>query len=165
MPIYYEKQPGALESNWIPVDPELWKVENYEIFLQRRRELLAQGANVFLQSLYNDEVSTANIEDFSNRLAPNIQDAEEENQLTEVAYWMEQQGLNSGERNYVIQDNGQDFILDLAWPDGVQIGLSKPLALLLNESDDVHEAANKAGYTYLTKVQDFKDYVKANYID
>ena len=165
MPIYYQKQPGALESNWIPVDPELWKVENYEIFLQRRRELLAQGANDFLQSLYNDEVSTANIEDFSNRTAPNIQDAEEENQLTEVAYWMEQQGLNSGERNYVIQDNGQEIILDLAWPDGVQIGLSKPLALLLNESDEVYAAANKAGYTYLTKVQDFKDYVKANYID
>lgn len=165
MPIYYQKQPGALESNWIPVDPELWKVENYEIFLQRRRELLAQGANDFLQSLYNDEVSTANIEDFSNRLAPNIQDVEEENQLTEVAYWMEQQGLNSGERNYVIQDNEQEIILDLAWPDGVQIGLSKPLALLLNESDEVYAAANKAGYTYLTKVQDFKDYVKANYID
>ena len=77
---------------------------------------------------------------------------------------MEENGLNSGERNYVINDNGVDFILDIAWPDGVQTGLSKPLALLLNESDEVYIAANRCGYTCLTDIQDFKDHVKTNYI-
>ena len=67
-------------------------------------------------------------------------------------------------QHFVIDDNGNDVILDLAWPDGVQTGLSKPLALLLNESDDVYAAANRAGYTYLTSIQDFKEYVKANYM-
>ena len=164
MPYYAQKQPGALESNWIPVDPELWKVENYEVFLQKRRELLAKGANEFLQSLYNDAIPQANIENFADRLAPNVQDQEEENQLAEIANWMEENGLNSGERNYVIDDNGNDVILDLAWPDGVQTGLSKPLALLLNESEEVYAAANRCGYTYLTNLQDFKEYVKANYM-
>lgn len=164
MPYYAQKQPGALESNWIPVDPELWKVENYEIFLQKRRELLAKGANEFLQSLYNDSIPQANIENFADRLAPNVHDEEEENQLSEIANWMEENGLNSGERNYVIDDNGNDVVLDLAWPDGVQTGLSKPLALLLNESEDVYAAANRCGYTYLTNLQDFKEYVKANYM-
>lgn len=164
MPYYAQKQPGALESNWIPVDPELWKVENYEVFLQKRRELLAKGANEFLQSLYNDSIPHANIESFADRLAPNVLDEEEENQLAEIANWMEENGLNSGERNYVIDDNGNDVILDLAWPDGVQTGLSKPLALLLNESEDVYAAANRCGYTYLTNLQDFKEYVKANYM-
>ena len=164
MPYYAQKQPGALESNWIPVDPELWKVENYEVFLQKRRELLAKGANEFLQSLYNDSIPQANIESFADRLAPNVLDEEEENQLAEIANWMEENGLNSGERNYVIDDNGNDVILDLAWPDGVQTGLSKPLALLLNESEEVYAAANRCGYTYLTNLQDFKEYVKANYM-
>lgn len=164
MPYYAGKQPGALESNWIPINPELWKVENYEVFLQKRRELLAKGANEFLQSLYNDSIPQTSIENFADRLAPNVLNEEEENQLAEVSNWMEENGLNSGERNYVIEDNGNDVILDLAWPDGVQTGLSKPLALLLNESDDVYSAANRAGYTYLTSIQDFKEYVKANYM-
>lgn len=164
MPYYAGKQPGALESNWIPIDQELWKVENYEVFLQKRRELLAKGANEFLQSLYNDSIPRTNIENFADRLAPNVLNEEEENQLAEVSNWMEENGLNSGERNFVIDDNGNDVILDLAWPDGVQTGLSKPLALLLNESDDVYAAANRAGYTYLTSIQDFKEYVKANYM-
>jgi len=77
---------------------------------------------------------------------------------------MEGNGLNSGERNYVIDDNGNDVVLDLAWPDGVQTGLSKPLALLLNESEEVYAAANRCGYTYLTNLQDFKEYVKTNYM-
>lgn len=164
MPYYAQKQPGALESNWIPINPELWKVENYEVFLQKRRELLAKGANEFLQSLYNDSVPHTNIENFADRLAPNVLNEEEENQLAEISYWMEENGLNSGERNYVIDDNGHDVILDLAWPDGVQTGLSKPLALLLNESENVYAAANRCGYTYLTNLQDFKEYVKANYM-
>ena len=164
MPYYEQKQPGALESNWIPTDHELWKVENYELFLQKRRELLVKGANYFLQSLYANEIPTATIETFTDRLAPNMLDEDEENPLAEIAHWMEENGLSSGERNYVINDNGGDVILDIAWPDGVQTGLSKPLALLLNESDDVYAAVNRCGYTYLTDIQDFKDYVKVNYI-
>lgn len=164
MAYYSLKQPGALESNWIPIDPELWKVENYEVFLQKRRELLAKGANEFLQSLYEDAVPTTNIESFTDRLAPNVLDEDEENQLAEVAHWMEENGLDSGERNYVIDDNGNDVILDIAWPDGVQTGLSKPLALLLNETDEVCAAANRCGYTYFTNIQSFKDHVISKYI-
>ena len=145
-------------------DPELWKVENYETFLQKRRELLSVGANEFLQSLYEDDVEKVIIENFTDRLAPNVQDEEEENQIAEVAHWMEEQGLSSGQRNYMVIDNDTEVILDLAWPDGVQVGLSKPLALLLNESDEACAAANRCGYTYLTDVQGFKDYVKANYL-
>ena len=163
MPVYSKKQPGALESHWIPMDPELWKVENYEVFLQKRRELLAVGANKFLQSLYEDVVPQVIIENFTDRLAPNVQD-EEENQLAEVSHWMEEQGLSSGERNYVVVDNDTEVILDLAWPDGVQVGLSKPLALLLNESDEVCAAANRCGFTYFTDVQRFQDEIKANYL-
>src|SRR6266568_1274355 len=44
-------QPGAVASHWIPMDRDLWQVENYHAFLAARRERLAQAANAFLDSL------------------------------------------------------------------------------------------------------------------
>jgi hypothetical protein len=50
-------------------------------------------------------------------------------------------------------------VLDLAWPDGLQEGLSKPVALLLNEEREVEERANRAGYLYFTDVYTFRAHV------
>ena len=49
--------------------------------------------------------------------------------------------------------------LDLAWPDGIQEGLSEPVALLLNEPKEVHEIVNNAGYRYFTDADTFLKYV------
>lgn len=164
MPIYLAKQPGTLESNWIPTEPELWEIDKYEEFLSKRRELLAIGANDFLNSLYNGGIEETILENFTDRLAPNVANEEEEQALIEAAHWMEQHGLSSGIRNYEIIDDGENYLLDLAWPEGVQQGLSKPLALLLNESQKVHAAANKQGYIYITNIEEFKQFILANYI-
>jgi hypothetical protein len=43
--------PGALKNQCIPENPELWKIENYEEFLQARRELLADELNAFLDGI------------------------------------------------------------------------------------------------------------------
>ena len=51
IPEFVAKHPGAIESHWIPMKPELWKLENYRDFLEARRELLAKAANDFLDSL------------------------------------------------------------------------------------------------------------------
>lgn len=165
MPYYMTKQPGALESNWIPVDDKsLWEIENYEKFLSKRRELLAKGANEFLDSLNSDSSQETIIEDFSNRLAPNVKNTVEEESLVRISHWMEENGLPSGERNYVINDDNQEYILDLAWPEGIQQGLSKPVALLINEPDKVLKAASKQGFVYWTDVDDFKKFVSAHYL-
>ena len=37
LPRYMKKTPGAVESHWIPMDPELWQIENYPDFLAARR--------------------------------------------------------------------------------------------------------------------------------
>ena len=34
---FAQKNPGAIESHWIPSDPDLWKIENYRAFLEARR--------------------------------------------------------------------------------------------------------------------------------
>jgi hypothetical protein len=54
---YAAKNPGAIESHWIPMDRNLWKAENYISFLEARRELLTKAANDFLQSLFAGSVA------------------------------------------------------------------------------------------------------------
>ena len=64
MPAYQAKCPGAIETHWIPMNPELWKVENYEEFLKQRRILLAKAANELLGSLYAGSLSETEIVPF-----------------------------------------------------------------------------------------------------
>jgi hypothetical protein len=51
--------PKALELQCVPEDPELWKVENYERFLEARREILADQLNRFLGGLTSTEGASA----------------------------------------------------------------------------------------------------------
>ena len=53
---YARENPGVLESHWIPMDPELWKLGKYPEFLEERRKLLAAAANRFLDSLASGTV-------------------------------------------------------------------------------------------------------------
>lgn len=46
-----QKFPKALELQCIPEDRELWKIENYEQFLEERRKLLANSLNTFLDKI------------------------------------------------------------------------------------------------------------------
>ena len=51
LPEVEEKYPGALASQFVPLDPALWRVENYRHFLEARRELLARKINEHLAAL------------------------------------------------------------------------------------------------------------------
>lgn len=46
-----ENHPDALKKQFIPENEELWKLQNYEAFLAKRREMLATAINDFLDSL------------------------------------------------------------------------------------------------------------------
>lgn len=52
-----ETFPGAIELQSIPGNPELWKIENYEEFLEERRKLLADQLNSFLEGITDTEHS------------------------------------------------------------------------------------------------------------
>ena len=47
--------PGSLKLQCIPEDRKLWKIKNYEEFLQKRREILAQHLNKFLDGITTTE--------------------------------------------------------------------------------------------------------------
>lgn len=51
LPQVLEKYPSALKGQFVPEDPRLWEIENYDAFLEERRKLLADGINEFMQGL------------------------------------------------------------------------------------------------------------------
>jgi hypothetical protein len=53
------KFPKALELQCIPEDPELWKIENYERFLEERRQMLATHLNKFFERITATEEAIA----------------------------------------------------------------------------------------------------------
>ena len=166
------KHPGALASQWVPMDTELWQIENYPDFLAERQRLLAKAANVFLDSLLTGsqgdlvEVeqpftvpSVSSIVD----LGTSINGEDEEAALLETNIWVTEQGLPEGELLYEVVDSESGALvalLDLVWPEGIQTRYSEPVALLLNEEIRTLELASSAGFRCFTDVETFRTYVE-----
>ena len=161
-----EKQPGAIESHWIPTDnKELFEVENYEKFLDERRKLLAKSANDFLNSLLDNNVDKVEITDFANRKGV-LNDTNEDERLLELSYWMEENGLSGGEINYELQLNDKEsIIIDFAWPDGIQNNLSEPVAIMIDEENTNISRVNLQKYRVFEDIESFKNYIKSNYLE
>ena len=181
--VYFEeiasKFPGALESQWIPMDRELWKIENYLEFLDARRELLAASANRFLDALahagaaeFAEEPTRAPIAGGVElgRQAPvpepapvpgSIDSEEEQELLLECNVWVVDQGLPEGEMQHEVVDDStgrQLAIFDLAWPQGLQPGLSQPVAVLIDEGPATHAVAGAMGFRFFASVDEFRSY-------
>lgn len=157
------KYPKALESHWIPMNESYWDINSYSDFVGERRSLLAEAANEFLNSLYaSDKVGDIKV---TEHTVEKVIYSEEEELILEVALWMEEKGLDTGQINYeVVDEEGDELaVFDLSWPEGIQVGLSHPVALLIDQPDRVLEVANSKGYTYFTHVEDFKEHVERNY--
>lgn len=163
-----DNHPGALASQWIPMDRQLWKMENYLDFLEARRELLAQAANSFLDSLITgDAPDLVTLMERTDKpvlaVHGGIEGEAEEELLLQANIWVTEQGLPEGEMQYqVVNEETGDVlaILDLAWPTGIQSGLSEPVALLIDEDLETLEVANSVGFRYFTDINDFQDYVE-----
>jgi hypothetical protein len=54
-----EKFPKALELQCIPIDENLWQIENYVQFLKERRRMLTKNLNDYLNSITETKESTA----------------------------------------------------------------------------------------------------------
>lgn len=159
--------PAAIQSHWVPDDRQLWQVENYQEFLGRRRELLADAANLFLDGLLAGNVpESAEVTPIVERevvVVGGVTGEDEEDLLLACNEWVMAQGLPEGELLYELSDSatGEPLaVFDLAWPNGLQEGLSEPVALLIDEPPEVHDAANKGGFRFFTDVDSFYVYVR-----
>ncbi len=161
--------PGALASQWIPMDPALWKIENFHGFLEARKVLLAGELNRRMEELlHGDPRWMSGAAPAAPVVVPvvgGITSAEEETELEAVRDWMKARGLPSGTLAYDFADattGEQRAVFDLAWPGGIQEGLSQPVAVLLNESSEAIGIASQAGYRCFTSAEDFRRYVEGD---
>lgn len=162
------EHPGALASQWIPMDPALWKLDRYRDFLEARRGLLAEATNAVLAALLHSELplaaTLASTEAASAARAgiPGSVDSEQEEQeLSDLNAWVRSNGLAEGTMSYELcgPTGSPVAVLDLAWPVGLQPGLGAPVCVLLNEPAATLEAANTLGYRYFTSAEAFKRFV------
>ena len=175
MPEVASNWPGSLESQWIPTDPELWEVENYHHFLDARRRLLADAANEMLATLRSGVIPPAETvfaeaarrQSAVSREAsgPDLDD-DEAAILANANRFAIENGLPAGEMAYEIVTEYPDdpITLDLAWPEGLQVGFSQPVALLIYEDDALLRAATDEGFRVFTDLVAFRRYVERNII-
>ena len=162
-----KRHPGVLASQWIPEDERLWKMENFREFLAARRKLLADAMNRLLLNLLHGETRWMVGEEHTvppdATTVGGISSDEERTELERLNEWAAQQGLPRGEIGYDFADpdsGAPRAVFDLAWPDGVQTGLSQRVAVLLNEGPEVVALAGQAGYRTFESGTAFKDYAK-----
>ncbi len=162
-----KRHPGALASQWIPMDTELWKIKNYRDFLEARKELLAAEANLRMAELLHGDTRwlegpAAAIPAVTTG-AGGITSETEEEELEAINHWVESQGLPRGVLAFDFADPAsgqQQAVFDLAWPNGLQEGLTVPVAVLLNETVETLSLASSAGYRCFSSIRAFKAYLK-----
>ncbi len=163
------KHPGALASQWIPMDPALWKMENYRDFLEARKTLLAAEANKRFEELLHGDthwLAAGTPPSIMTDLGTigGITSETEEQELEALNQWVEDQGLPRGQVAFDYADpetGAQKAVFDLAWPDGLQPGLTGPVVVLFNETAEVLALASSAGFRCFTAAADFQTYVNA----
>ena len=169
--VYFPKieqaHPGALASQWIPMDPLLWKIENYREFMEARKVLLAAELNKRLEGLLHGDtrwLSGASAPIVANVVGNGVESEAEEAELGAINAWVVEQGLPRGTIDYDFSDpqtGEQIAVFDLAWPMGLQEELSQPVVVLLNEEAAVITLASQAGYRCFTDAASFRKYVEA----
>ena len=164
-----DRHPGALASQWIPMDPVLWKIDRYLDFLEARKALLAVEANKrFEELLHGDTHWLASVTPTPVVAAQapvgGITSEAEEQELEALNDWVEEQGLPRGQIAFDYADSetgAQKAVFDLAWPEGLQPGLTVPVVVLLNETADVLALASGGGFRCFTTTSDFRAHVEA----
>jgi len=62
LPIVQGNNPGNLEKFMIPTEEQLWEIDNYEDFLQKRREKIAESINDFMEGLLTPQATDQSVD-------------------------------------------------------------------------------------------------------
>ena len=158
--------PGALASQWIPIDPALWKIERFRDFLEARKVLLAGELNRRMEELLHGDdrwLAGAAVPAPAAPALGGITSEEEEAELEALNDWVESKGLPRGVASFDFADPAtgeQQAAFDIAWPSGIQEELSQPVAVLLNEAAPIITLASQAGFKCFTDSRSFRRYVE-----
>ncbi|SEL36670.1 GmrSD restriction endonuclease domain-containing protein [Rhodococcus maanshanensis] len=156
------KNPGVLASQWIPTDPELWKVENYLEFLAARRELLAEAAQSFLEGLRS---GTGSLDEPGLQRVTVVADESDDPrtaQIRDMITELQRLGLAAPTTDAEIADPVSGRVLAVAeafWADGLQVGQGNPVVLELDAEDADLPRLEELGYEVFTSVDALLGYV------
>lgn len=143
--------PGALASQWIPMDQSMWSIDRYRDFLAARRQLLAEAMNNVLNELWHG-TSTADLERTEPAAGTTTDQPLEVVQLVQDLADM---GLAYGEAQAEVRNQESGDLVCIAeayWADGLQPGMSAPVVLELDgNADELNELA-RLGYLVFTDV-------------
>lgn len=161
LPEIEEKHPGALASQWIPMDERLWRIENYRTFLEARQTLLADAANGFLRSLRD---STLRVSEPLERVATidPVQSDDDLAAVRELASEFESRGMVAPTFDVEIPDPESGEVIAVAeafWEKGLQPGQGNPVVLELDPEPSGLTQLESIGYSVFTSVDALRDYV------
>lgn len=157
-----EKHPGVLASQWIPADPDLWRVERYPDFLAARRELLAQAVQSFLTELRNGTSAAVSADLRPVAVVTVEQDDVRAAQVKAMAEELVRLGYAEPALDSEIADPVTGRALAVAeafWPDGLQTGQGKPVVLELDPDVADLPRLEELGYEVFTSVDALLGYV------
>jgi hypothetical protein len=162
-PAVEAKNPGALASQWIPQDPELWRIDRYPDFLAARRELLAGAANDLLDQLRAGDspgdgqplerlVIVEETEDSDSRAA----------RVKGLIAELVELGCADPAMDCEVSDPATGEVLAMAeacWPEGLQPGQGDPVILELDPAEADLPRLKEIGYEVFTSVDSLRGYV------
>ena len=134
--------PGALEKQCIPMDSELWRMENFELFLEKRRVLLANELNAFLNNITETEYESVDMDVLEMIMAGENSQVEFK---TTMRYDMRENKLNKKLEQVILKtiaafSNGQGGTLIMGVDDDLNIiGLENDYKTLSSGTKDEFE--------------------------
>ena len=157
------KNPGALASQWIPEDSELWRIDRYPDFLAARRELLAGASNTFLDQLRRG--SAPGDGQPLERLVM-VEDAEDSDsrsaQVAALIAELVELGCADPAVDCEVNDPATGEVLAIAeacWPEGLQPGQGNPVILELEPTEADLPRLEEIGYEVFTSIESLRGYV------
>jgi len=161
-----EKFPAALKLQCIPEDKELWNLKNFELFLEKRRSLLASELNNFLTQITETtaDETTLDIKEMINQ-----GETHEVEFKTTMRYDMREQKINKNLEEVILKTiaafsnaQGGTLIMGVAddmeiiglendynsLKDGTKDGFELHLRNLVNHSCGIEFAANNLTVTF-----------------
>lgn len=170
-PAIEAQHPGALASQWIPTDPDLWRIDRFRDFIEARKTLLAAELNRRMEGLlHGDTRWLRQVADVPAKPSPATYslDADEEAALEGLNSWVASHGLAKGVLSFDFADPEtgiQRAVFDLAWPTGLQEELSEPVALLLSSDAETISLASQVGFKCFGDPAQFRRYVESQLLD
>ncbi|MFD4510186.1 DUF262 domain-containing protein [Streptomyces sp. NPDC058457] len=163
-----QRVPGALESQWIPVDPRLWRVENYLDFLAARRELLSYAANDFLDTLHDGPSPVDLMAATRTGLPPTTvavagPAVDDVPGLASLLTEVEKAGFAAPELDSEVIDPRTGAAITVAaayWPQGLQEEVGAPVVLVLDPTAKEQGALEASDYRVFHSADALRQYVR-----